>query len=142
MRRPVLLLLVASGPLAVACDAPARSEAQQLASAVERFRRAANVEKPATVAAIRDVRCSDPEVCRAREVCLASAEATANALQLKSDVEQGLAALEKGELAKESPEAQALPGKLDQAEALLKDGHGRLAACDDQIMALKRRHRF
>jgi hypothetical protein len=125
-----------------ACDAPAKREAEQLVSAVERFRRAGNAEKPAMVDAIRAVTCTDGEVCRAREDCLASAEATSNALRLKSEVEQSLAALEKGQLAKDSPEALALASKLDTAQGLLDQGHTRLAACDDETMALKRKHRF
>lgn len=133
----VTILLVVA-----ACESGARREAEQLVSAVERFRRAENAEKPAMVEAIRAVPCSDGEVCRAREECLASAEATAKALRLKSEVEQGLAALEKGQLAKDSPEAQALPKKLDEAQTLLEQGHTRLAACDDRVMALKRAHRF
>lgn len=139
MKRVALIAFVLGG---FACDAPAKREAEQLVSAVERFRRASNAEKPAMVDAIRAVACTDGEVCRAREECLASAEATAKALRLKSEVEQSLGALEKGQLAKDSPEALALPSKLDAAQALLEQGHGRLAACDDQTMALKRKHRF
>ncbi len=136
------LVLVAILLVVSACESTARREAEQLVSAVERFRRADNAEKPAMVDAIRAVPCTDGEVCRAREECLASAEATAKALRLKSEVEQSLAALEKGQLAKDSPEAQALPSKLDTAQALLEEGHGRLAACDEQTSALKRKHRF
>jgi hypothetical protein len=136
--------LIASGLVvtALACESGARRQAQQLVSAVERFRRADNPAKPATVAAIRDVSCTDPDVCGAREACLAAAESTGKALELKSEVQQGLAALERGQLAKESPEAQVLPSKLDMAEALLKEGHARLGACEDQIAALKRKHRI
>ncbi len=139
MRRVALIAMVLAG---AACDAAAKREAEQLVSAVERFRRAGNAEKPAMVDAIRAVTCTDGEVCRAREDCLASAEATANALRLKSEVEQSLAALEKGQLAKDSPEALALASKLDTAQGLLDQGHTRLAACDDETMALKRKHRF
>lgn len=134
----VVAMLLASA----ACDAGAKREAEQLVSAVERFRRAENAEKPAMVDAIRAVPCNDAEVCRAREECLASAESMAKALRLKSEVEQALGALEKGQLAKDSPEAQALPKKLDEAQTLLEQGHGRLAACDEQTSALKRKHRF
>ena len=140
MKRAVIasLLVVTSS----ACESGARREAQQLAAAVERFRRADNPAKPATVAAIREVSCTDAEVCGAREACLAAAESTGRALELKSEVEQGLIALEKGQLAKESPEAQALPSKLDMAETLLKEGHARLGACEEQLAALKRKHRI
>lgn len=126
----------------VACDHDARQEAAQLVEAVDRFRKADNPGKPATLATLRAVPCSAPDVCRARDACLASAEATSKALRLKSEVEQGLAAVESGALARESDAARALPGKLDEAESLLKEGFGALPACDDQIMAIKRRHRL
>jgi hypothetical protein len=137
-----LLLLFLVFFFAPACHTGARREAEQLLSAVERFRRADNAAKPATVDALRAVPCSDPEVCRARDACLASAEATAKALRLKSEVEQGLAALEKGQLAKDSPEAQALPTKLDEAASLLDEGHKRLEPCEEQTAALRRKHRI
>jgi hypothetical protein len=128
--------------MSIGCDGPARRESEQLLTAVERFRRADNASKPGVVVAIRSSPCSAPEVCAAREACLSAAEATGNALALKSEVEQGLAALEKGALAKDSPEAQALPGKLDVAEALLKQGHEGLGPCEERLDALRRRYRL
>ena len=74
--------------------------------------------------------------------CIASGEATAGALRLKNEVEKSLDALEKGKITKDSPEAQDLPKKLDEAEVLLKKGHSSLAACDELAAALKRRHRI
>lgn len=137
MRRVALLCLFLS-----ACGSGERREASMLAQAVERFHVADNAQKPAAVQALRAVRCAAPEVCRARDACLAAAEPTAKALRLKSEVEQGLSALEKGALQKESPEARALPQKLDDAESLLKEGFRGLPACDDQVAALKRKHRI
>jgi hypothetical protein len=81
-------------------------------------------------------------VCRARDACLASAEATARALKLKSEVEQGLNAIEKDAMPKDSDDARQLPFKLDEAENLLKEGFDRLGPCDDQLMALKKKHRI
>lgn len=121
-----------------ACRAGDKQEAAQVVSAMDRFRKAENRVKPSMVDSLRAAKCSVPDVCRTRDACLASAEATSKALRLKSDVEQGLSALEKGTLARDSAEANVLPAKLDEAESLLKEGFEALPACDDQIMALKR----
>lgn len=123
-----------------ACESGARQEAAQLIEAVDRFRKAENPGKPAALEALRAVKCSAADVCKARDACLASAEATAKAMRLKSEVEQGLVAVEKDAMPRDSDGARALPAKLDEAEALLKEGFSLLPACDDQIMDLKRRH--
>lgn len=128
--------------LVAGCDSVERTEAKSVTDAVERFRRAENAEKPATIVSLRAARCSAADVCRARDACLASADATSKALVLKNDVEQSMAKLERGELAKDSPEAQGLLGKLDEAEKLLTQGHELLGPCDDQIMGLKRKYRI
>ena len=125
-----------------ACDPGARQEARQVVEAVDRFRKADNAGKPAQVESLRAVNCSSLDVCKARDACLASAEATAKALRLKSEVEQGLSAVEKGTLSRDSDAARALPAKLDEAEVLLKEGFAALQPCDDQIMALKRKHQI
>jgi hypothetical protein len=125
-----------------ACNTGARQEAAQVVEAVDRFRKADNAGKPAQVESLRAVKCTSPDVCKARDACLASAEATAKALRLKSEVEQGLTAVEKGTLARDSAQARALPAKLDEAEALLKEGFAALQPCDDEIMALKRKHQI
>lgn len=125
-----------------ACDGGASREARTLAQAVERYRRADNSQKSAMVVAISDTSCSAADVCAAREVCLASATATVEALRIKGDVAASLADLESGRLAKDSPEAQRLPAKLGEAESLLRDGFQRLTACDEQILNLKRTYRF
>jgi hypothetical protein len=109
---------------------------------MDRFRKADNAAKPARVDSLRDVKCSATDVCAAREACLGSAEATAKALRLKSEVEIGLSAIEKGTLAKESPEARGLTRKLDEAEELLKQGFAALQPCDAQILALRRKYAF
>lgn len=125
-----------------ACDGAERRDAQTVVMAVGRFRRADNASTPAMVEALRSTPCVAPDACRARDVCLEAGEATASALRLKSEVEAGLAALERGALPKDSLEAEALPAKLERAEALLRRGHDGLPACDEQIQALKRRHRL
>jgi hypothetical protein len=140
-RLPLGLLLLLT-VVYCACNTGARQEAAQVVEAVDRFRKADNAGKPATVEALRAVKCTSADVCKARDACLASAEATAKALRLKSEVEQGLTAVEKGTLSRDSEAARALPAKLDEAEALLKEGFALLPACDDEIMVLKRRHRI
>jgi hypothetical protein len=125
-----------------ACNAGDRQEAAQVVEAVDRFRKADNAAKPSQVESLRAVKCTSADVCKARDACLASAEATAKALRLKSEVEQGLTAVEKGTLPRDSEAARALPAKLDEAEALLKEGFAALQPCDDQIMALKRKHQI
>jgi hypothetical protein len=134
--------LVVAGAAIVGCSSGAKREAEAVAQTVERFRRGENPEKPALVENIRAVGCTAQDVCRARDACLASAEATSKALRLKSEVEAGLQGIEKGTVARDSAEALALPQKLDEAEALLKEGFERLPACDDQILALKRTYQF
>ncbi len=135
-------LAIASWLAMAACDGSAGREAQTLAQAVERYRRADNAQKAAMIVAISNAPCTAADVCAARETCLASANATAEALRLKNEVSASLADLEAGRLAKDSPEAQRLPAKLDEAETLLRDGFQRLTACDEQILNLKRTYRF
>lgn len=136
-----IVLLVASLGL-VACESRERREAATVVAAVRRFRSADNVSTPAMVDALKATPCTSSDACRARDDCVATGEATAKALRLKSEVEKGLMALEKGTLSKDSPEAKVLPNKLDEAEILLKQGFEGLARCDDQVHALKRKHRI
>jgi hypothetical protein len=125
-----------------ACSTGARQEAAQVIEAVDRFRKADNSAKPSAVETLRAVKCSAADVCKARDACLASAEATAKAMRLKSEVEQDLKAVERDAMPRDSSDARALPAKLDEAEALLKEGFSLLPGCDDQIVDLKRRHRL
>jgi hypothetical protein len=126
----------------VACTTGSRQEAAQVVEGMDRFRKADNAAKPSTVESLRAVKCSAADVCQARDACLASAEATAKALRLKSEVEQGLAAVERDAMPNDSLDAKALPAKLDEAESLLKEGFAALPACDDQVMALKRKYQL
>ncbi len=125
-----------------ACESGPRREASSIVIAVERFRQADNASRPSAAEALRAAACSDTEVCEARDACLAFTEPTARALRLKHDVEAGLRDMESGALAADSGAARALPQKLEQAEAMLLEGQSRLGACDDRILALKRRHRL
>jgi hypothetical protein len=146
MRTRDVVVAAAAAALGIAllpsCTPGGRQEAQQVAEAMDRFRKADNAAKPATVGTLRAVKCSATDVCHARDACLASAEATSKSLVLKSEVEQTLSAVEKGTLSKDAPEARALAGKLDEAETLLKEGFAALPPCDDQMMTLKRNYGF
>lgn len=141
MRR-VALALALGAPMAAACDAAERGEARAVASAVARFRAADHASTPAAVEALRATPCTTKAACDVRDACLASGEATSEALQLKAEVERALSALERGALASDSPEARALPAKLDRAAERLDEGHGALEDCDTKAQALKRKHRL
>ena len=52
---------------------------------------------------------------------------------MKSEVEQGLAAIDAGKLAIDSPEAQSFEAKLDEASQNLKTGHDGLPRCDAAV---------
>lgn len=138
MKRLTFVLVL----LFVACDGGPRREAESVTLAVERFRRADNTAKPASGEALRAVPCTATDVCQARDACLAFSEPTAQALRLQAEVAEGLRALDAGTLPKDGAAARELPAKLERAEALLAEGKSRLEACDDQIQALRRRHRL
>lgn len=142
-----LVMLASSGMLAglavlAGCDSGERREAEAVTQVVERFRRADNREKPAALESLRAAKCSAPDVCHARDVCLASAEPTSRSLRLSSEVEQSISAVERDAMARDSDEAKALPAKLDEAETLLKEGEKAMPACADAMMDLKRKYRL
>ena len=141
MRPGVVVILAVTAGLG-GCTSGARQEAAQVAEAMDRFRKADNASKPAMVGTLRGVKCTATDVCKARDACLASAEATARSLRLKSEVEQALVALDAGTLSRESAQAQGLALKLDETTTLLDEGFAALPACDDQILALKRKYAF
>ncbi len=89
------------------------------------------------LAPLQQVACTDRDVCRAKEACLAHAEPTVAGLKLKSDVHAGLAELEAKRLQPDAETARALPGKLEEASRMLDKGHAALGGCDERVMALK-----
>ena len=123
----------------VSCSST-KQEAASLVAAVDRFHKAENADKPEREKAIAQVVCSDADVCDAKRVCDASAKASASGLLLKVEVEKGLAALEKGTLAKTDDAAKGLSDKLDEAGKLLAEGHAQMPACDQRILALRGRY--
>jgi hypothetical protein len=132
-----LACLAVLAPLLVSCTGAGKHEAASLVNAVDAFRHAPGGSAKAQRAkAVSDVPCSDTKVCDAKQACVAAIEPTVRALALKDEVAARVADIEKGTLAKDSPEAQALPGKLDEAEKLLTDGRARMQACDAKLTDL------
>ncbi len=85
------------------------------------------------------VACTAPEVCAAKATCLKAIEPTVKALALKGEVEQGLADLKAGKLDPGAPAAAAMPKKLDEAEALLKEAKAAMERCDQALGDLRLR---
>ncbi len=131
------LLVVAFASSLAACGNPGKREAATLSDAVDRYRRAADASKEAEGKAVAAVVCSDARVCEAKQACVAAIEPTTRALALKDEVARSLIELEQKRLAPDSPEAEALPGKLDEAERLLKDGRAGMARCDARLTDLR-----
>lgn len=117
-----------------ACTGTAKREASALTEAVDRFSRAST---GAQVAAVDAVSCTDERVCAAKRVCMEALDPTARALALKDEVSQKLADLEAARIAPDSPVAQELPAKLDEASRLLSDGHAKMHECDAKLTDLR-----
>ena len=128
MKRALILLLLAG------CDSAARNETRQLVTAVDRFRKAENAEKPSHVGAIENSPCTDAEVCRARSTCLQSAQATAKGLSLTSQAAQLMKTVHPGD------DTAPIERMLDDAKQSNELGMKKLGECDDELMALKRKH--
>jgi hypothetical protein len=118
----------------------AKPEAASLVASVERFHRASNDERPARADDVSKVMCEAPDVCDVKSLCVAAMTATAKALRLKHEAETALADLEAGRRQQSDPEIQALPGKLDDATNLLKEGHDKMPACDQNVLILRERY--
>jgi hypothetical protein len=118
------------------CTGAGKREAASLVSAVDAYRHAPGPAKVQRGKAVGEVECSEAKVCEAKTACVAAIEPTVRALALKDEVAARVGELEKGTLAKDSPEAQALPGKLDEAERLLQDGRAKMQACDAKLTDL------
>jgi hypothetical protein len=140
MRRPLAVLACLGCICTSSACSPARQEAASLVASIDRFHKADNPEKPDRAKSISRVLCTDADVCEAKRLCEAATTATAEALVLKAEVELRLADLERGVLAKTDDVVKALPGKLDQAERLLGEGHAAMPACDQKILALRARY--
>ena len=125
-----------AGVLTAACHGGAKREATGLAAAIDRYRRADDASKPAQAQTVAGVPCSDPKVCDAKRACLAAIDPTSRALALKDEVARRVVDIQDKRLSPASPEAQALPGKLDQAETLLREGRTKMPECEKLLADL------
>jgi len=133
----IFVLLVVACTLG-ACAGSARRESAALADAVDRYRRAENGSKASQGQSVLAVACTNAEVCAAKQACLAAVDPTTRALALKDEVAARLVDLQAKRLAPDAPEADALPGKLDEAERLLREGRAKMADCDAKLVLLAR----
>ncbi len=129
-------LLLAALALA-ACSNAAKREAATLDSAVEAYRRTEGPNKTARARAVAEVSCTDAKVCDAKAACVDAIDTTMRAIALKDDVAARIADIEAHTLAPDSPEAKALPGKLDEAERLLRQGRDKMRDCDQKLVDLR-----
>jgi hypothetical protein len=119
------------------CHGSGKREAASLDEAVDRYRRAEGSERVSRAQALTDVSCTVPEVCVAKEACLAAVGPTTRALALKEDVARILGDLQAKRLALDAPSAQALPERLDEATRLLQEGRAKMADCERQLGDLR-----
>jgi hypothetical protein len=122
-----------------ACTGSAKREAAALTEAVDRFSR---VSSAAQVQAVDAVSCTDERVCEAKRVCMEALDPTARALALKDEVGLKLADIEAARLSPDAAAAQELPGKLDEASRLLREGHAKMHECDAKLTDLKLAYGF
>jgi hypothetical protein len=123
-----------------ACNGALHRESGALAEAVDRYRKAAPAQKGPARQAVLAVACSAPDVCTAKQVCLAAIDSTLQAFALKDEVAARIADVQEKRIARDSPEAEALPGKLEAAERLLQEGWAEMSKCDAQLAALAAKH--
>ncbi len=134
----LLALLALLAPLG-ACTEPARGEAASVLAAVDRFRHAEYAAKPALLGPLKETPCTDPEVCAAKEACVAHAEPLVQAITMKAEVQRRMDE-DAGRL--DDVARAALVAKLDEASRLLDTGRAAQAACDQRTIALRMKHRF
>jgi hypothetical protein len=141
---PALVVPVAlAAALALGCGSGSgKREAMSLIAAVDRYRQAPMASKAAPEDVLEKLACSDPEVCAAREACLASARPTIRGVALKQQVEATLADLQAGRLTKEQVAAMGLAQKLDDASHAIGEGQGNLPGCDAKVTALRLKYAY
>jgi hypothetical protein len=121
----------------LACSASGKREAASLLAAMDLYDRADDSSKAAQAQAVAGVACSAATVCEAKRACLAAITPTAQALALKDEVSARVNDLQAKRLAPDSPEAQALPGKLDLATKLLNEGRAKMPECEKKLTDLR-----
>ena len=138
MKRAPLLLVVMTS--LVACASVGKREAASLVAAVERFESVEPSAKTGAADIVRSAPSSDAEVSDAKASCVDGVDHTLQALALKAEVETKLAELERDAAPAADPAMQALPAKLDQSEALLKQGRVAMKQCDSKVTALRMKY--
>jgi hypothetical protein len=133
------LVLVALSMLA-ACASVGKRETASLVAAVERFESVDPTAKTGAGDVVRSAPSSDPEVNDAKASCVDGVDHTLRALALKAEVEQKVAELERDAAPAADPVMQALPAKLDESEALLKQGRAAMKVCDAKVTALRMKY--
>jgi hypothetical protein len=137
VRLGAAIFAVAGLPALLACSGSVKRETASLVAAVDRYERADDASKGVQVQAVAAVACSAAQVCEAKRACLAAMEPIAQALALKEEVAGRIEELQNKRLPQDSPEAQALPGKLELAAKLLKEGRAKMPACEQKLADLR-----
>jgi hypothetical protein len=132
VHRFVLLPLL----LVAACTPTSTREARSLISAVDRFHKAENSEKPTASDDIEKVVCTDEEVCAAKDACVKGATPMAKALRKQRDVQMTIAKYD-GAIPSSDPTAMSLPAELDEVDRLMNESKSAMTTCDDKITALR-----
>jgi hypothetical protein len=123
--------------LCAACSGSVKRETASLVAAMDLYERADGAAKQAQAQAVAGVACSVAQVCDAKRACLAAIGPTAQAFALKDEVSARVEDLQAKRLPPDSPEAQALPGKLDLATKLLNEGRARMPECEKKLADLR-----
>jgi hypothetical protein len=131
---------VAASSAMPACQSAGKREAVALDEAVEQYRRATDPSKDAQSLRIAGLACSEAPICDAKQACVAAVGPTTRALQLKDEVAAAVGELESHKLDPASADAQALPGKLSEAKALLEEGRVKMDECDRKLADLRLRY--
>jgi hypothetical protein len=108
-----------------------------LQEAVDRYRHADDASRAAQAGAVAAVSCTDDTVCATKSACVAAVEPTTRALALKNEAAARMADLEARRLSPDAPEAEALPGQLDEAARLLRIGREKMTECERGLADLR-----
>ena len=123
-----------------ACTGSDKRETAALEEAIDRYRHSQSPSRTDLALAVAAVPCTEAAVCEAKTACLAGIEPTNRALLLKDEVASRIGDLEHKRITADAPEAQALPGKLEEATRLLEIGRTKMADCEKRLIDLHLHH--